>query len=282
MFDWAELRTRLATSAGDKLRTPSGRIFWSAFGAGVVLSFATLLALQVAVQSGQGWLGALVFPVGFVLVTWLRLELVTGSFLTLTFSRAGIGAILRYWSIGLFGHIVGAGLIVAAIVGLQVFGDFWTLQRWEWVLQLSEIKVGDYRESVAYLGIPFIKGILCNILVCLAVILALLVEGYGRKMLVSWMPIFLFVALGFEHLVVNLFLIPYCQSISYLVGGEMSFLGAMWEGVSGNIIPVLLGNMVGAFLLGWYIRVMGREVTEPQECSGGEPVKAENTEYSDS
>jgi len=258
MFDWNTIQERLVDTTRVKLGTPLSRTFWSAFGAGVILSMATMLSLQVAFQTGQVWLGALVFPSGFVLIVWLRLELVTGSFLTLTFGSTRAGPVMRYWGVALVGHAMGAALMVSAAVYLYWANAFGATGWYDWMYRLTQIKVIDQVGDISMLGMLLVKGILCNVLVCLSVILALSVEGYGRKMLVSWMPIFMFVALGFEHLVVNLFLVPYIQVVSFWGSEGRVLWEILWTGMIGNLVPVLIGNFLGAVLLGRYIRILGK------------------------
>lgn len=88
------------------------------------------------------------------------------------------------------------------------------------------------------LGVAFVKGVLCNWLVCLAVWGTMATTSVAGKILAIFWPITTFVALGFEHSVANMFLIPH----GALLGADVTFAQMMMN----NIIPVTLGNIVGA------------------------------------
>ena len=86
----------------------------------------------------------------------------------------------------------------------------------------------------------FVKGILCNWLVCLGVVMAMCTTSTIGKIAATWLPIFLFFAHGFEHAVVNMFIIP----TGMLLGAKVSVVDWwVW-----NQIPVTLGNLVGGFV----------------------------------
>jgi formate/nitrite transporter FocA (FNT family) len=86
----------------------------------------------------------------------------------------------------------------------------------------------------------FIKAMLCNWLVCLGVVMGMTSTSTVGKIAAIWLPIFLFFALGFEHAVVNMFVIP----TGMLLGAKVS-VGDWWFW---NQIPVTLGNLVGGFV----------------------------------
>jgi formate/nitrite transporter len=86
-------------------------------------------------------------------------------------------------------------------------------------------------------GEAFFRGVLCNTLVCLAVWLCFAAHDVASKVLAIVFPISAFVALGFEHSVANIYLIP----IAWLAGAET----ITWAGFVGNLVPVTLGNIVG-------------------------------------
>jgi formate/nitrite transporter FocA (FNT family) len=86
----------------------------------------------------------------------------------------------------------------------------------------------------------FVKGMLCNWLVCLGVVMAMTTTSVGGRILAAWLPILLFFSQGFEHSVVNMFVIP----TAMMMGAKISFV-QWWVW---NQIPVTLGNIVGGFL----------------------------------
>ncbi len=80
---------------------------------------------------------------------------------------------------------------------------------------------------------------LCNWLVCLALVLAMTTTSTIGKIACAWMPIFIFFAQGFEHSVVNMFIIP----TGMMMGAKVTVADWwLW-----NQIPVTLGNLVGGF-----------------------------------
>jgi formate/nitrite transporter FocA (FNT family) len=85
----------------------------------------------------------------------------------------------------------------------------------------------------------FVKAMLCNWLVCLAVVLAMTTTSTIGKIACAWMPVFIFFAQGFEHSVVNMFIIP----TGMMMGAKVTVANWwLW-----NQIPVTLGNVVGGF-----------------------------------
>ena len=87
----------------------------------------------------------------------------------------------------------------------------------------------------------FIRGMLCNWMVSMGVVGAMISTSATGKMAAMWMPVMLFFFMGFEHSIVNMFLFPF----SMIMGGDFTFMQYMiW-----NEIPTALGNLVGGFLL---------------------------------
>jgi formate/nitrite transporter FocA (FNT family) len=104
----------------------------------------------------------------------------------------------------------------------------------------------------------FVKAILCNWLVCLGVVLAMTSKSTIGKIAATWMPIFVFFAQGFEHAVVNMFIIP----TGMLLGAKVTFADWwLW-----NQIPVTLGNLVGGAVftgLAIYVTYRPKRATAP-------------------
>jgi len=82
-----------------------------------------------------------------------------------------------------------------------------------------------------------IRGMLCNWMVSMGVVGALISTSAGSKMAAMWMPVMLFFFMGFEHSIVNMFLFPF----SMIMGGEFTIADYLiW-----NEIPTVLGNLIG-------------------------------------
>jgi formate/nitrite transporter len=211
-----------------------------------LLGYATALAVYASAQTNSPLVGALIFPVGFVMLSLLGLELVTGNFALLllpAFQRQiGAGQILRNWVVVYLAHIVG-GLFLAYLVyvawtaGGTHLGDPWVKR----LTAITESKTLAYAQMGGQgLWVAFVKAVLCNWMVTLASFLALASRETTGKVIAMWLPIFTFFALGFEHSVVNLFLIP----AGILMGASVSVADWwLW-----NQIPVTMGNIVGGAL----------------------------------
>ena len=100
--------------------------------------------------------------------------------------------------------------------------------------------IGYAKLGFAGMGVAFVKAILCNWMVCFGVVMAMTSNSTIGKIVAAWLPILTFFAQGFEHSVVNMFLIP----AGMMLGAKVS-LKDWWLW---NQIPVTLGNFIGGFL----------------------------------
>jgi formate/nitrite transporter len=210
---------------------------------GALLGFATSLAVSTAVSTGQPLVGALIFPVGFVMIVLLGLELVTGSFALLPMAalagRLRPGAMLANWSwvfLGnLLGSIVYAALLVIALTNAGHTAPPGIADR---IRQVAELKSTGYAAlGAAGMLTVFVKAILCNWMVCFGVVMGLASTATIGRIAAMWMPILVFFAQGFEHSVVNMFIIP----AGMMMGAKVTL--ADW--VAWNLVPVTLGNLAG-------------------------------------
>ena len=212
---------------------------------GALLGIATSLALGAAVQTGQLLVGALIFPVGFVMIVLLGLELVTGSFAVLPMAvmagQAKSGQMLSNWSWVLLGNLLGS--IAYAVLFVIAATNAWQIAPAgvaERIRQVAEAKTIGYAAfGMAGMLTVFVKAMLCNWMVCMGVVMGLCSTSVIGRIAAAWMPILVFFAQGFEHTVVNMFIIP----AGMLMGAKVSI--ADW--VVWNLIPVTLGNLVGGF-----------------------------------
>ena len=204
-----------------------------AFGA----MFFTLVMTNHQVGLGPArLLGGIAFSLGLILVVVGGAELFTGNNLIVMAwadRKVTTKQIMRNWSLVYFANLIGA--IGAAL-----------LMFWSGALSVDSNAVADTALNIANAKInldplqAFIKGILCNALVCLAVWLCFAAHDVASKILAIVFPISAFVALGFEHSVANMYFIPLGMLIS---GGEISVIEFLR-----NLIPVTLGNIVGGSL----------------------------------
>jgi formate/nitrite transporter len=216
------------------------------FLSGALLGFATSLALGAAVQTGQALVGALIFPVGFAMIVLLGLELVTGSFALLPLAvirkTASPTAMLMNWAWVFLGNLIGSvvygGLLVIALTDAGRIAPAGVALR---IMEVAQAKTLGYAQfGGAGLLTAFVRGMLCNWMVCLGVVMAMCSTSTIGRIAACWMPILIFFAQGFEHSVVNMFVIP----TAMMLGAKIS-LADWWLW---NQIPVTLGNLVGGFL----------------------------------
>jgi len=211
------------------------------FLSGAFLGFATTLAFTASLQTKVGLTGALVFPVGFVMIVLLGLELVTGNFALLPpgvrEGRVSLGALLSNWSWVFLGNLLGS-LFYALLFTVTLAPDSDMAKQ---LMAVSEAKTLGYAKLGARgMGVVVAKAILCNWMVTLGVAMALTSQSTGGKILAMWLPIMTFFAQGFEHSVVNMFVIP----AGMLLGAHVS-VGDWW---AWNQLPVTLGNVAGGVI----------------------------------
>lgn len=230
-----------------KAQLPAKDAIVRGFLSAALLSYATGLAIYASAQTGYPLVGSLIFPIGFVILSLLGLELVTGNFALLFLpyyqKRISAGAIGRNWSLVYLSHIVGGGLFAYLFYLAWTYGGTHLEDPWiARTVKITEAKTLAYKElGASGWWIALVKGFLCNWMVSLASVLGLTSKDTIGKVVVMWLPIFAFFALGFEHSVVNLFLIP-----AGILMGAKATIADWWLW---NQIPVTLGNILGAWLL---------------------------------
>jgi formate transporter len=213
---------------------------------GAILGFATSLAIGATVQSGQPIVGALIFPVGFVMIVLLGLELVTGSFALVPLAyierKTSASNVLINWGWVFLGNLIGA-LIYAGLyaVALSKGGTAATDPIMTAIVNIAQAKTVGYKAlGAAGFATVFVKAILCNWMVCLGVVMGMTSTSTVGKIAAAWLPIVIFFGQGFEHSVVNMFVIP----VGMMLGAKVT-LADWWVW---NQIPVTLGNIVGGFV----------------------------------
>uniref|UniRef100_A0A7S0SUZ3 Formate/nitrite transporter n=1 Tax=Mantoniella antarctica TaxID=81844 RepID=A0A7S0SUZ3_9CHLO len=177
--------------------------------------------------------GAIGLPAGLTLVILTGGELFTGNvFIMLSglFSkRVSAAALMRNWSLSFVGNFLGCLALAYLAVGANTAAA-------------PAAKAAAMGLAAAKCALPFsvafIKGILCNWLVCLAIWGTMASTSVAGKILAIFWPISMFVALGFEHSVANMFIIPH----GMLCGAKVT----VGEMMMNNILPVTLGNILGA------------------------------------
>ena len=199
-------------------------------------------------------LGGLVFALGLILVVLGGAELFTGNNLMVIAAasrRIGLVALCRAWVIVFVGNMIGA-VGTAALVFLAGQHDFAGGGVGQTMLAIGSAKAEMPFDRAFFLGI------LCNVLVCLAVWLCYGAHTTTDKLLAILFPIAAFVAAGFEHSVANMYFIPLAiivkafaaDSFWAMIGASPAdFGGLTLAGLVQNLVPVTLGNIVGGGVL---------------------------------
>jgi formate transporter len=217
--------------------------------AGAFLGYATSLAVVVTSQGLPPIVGAILFPVGFVMLALLGFELVTGNFALLPAGvmagTVSIPKLLRNWGWVYLGNLIGS-VLYAALFYLAITN--WRTGNGGAVADL--LKQAAQKKTLAYAalgysgwGTAMVKAVLCNWMVTIGAMLAMVSKSTVGKIAAMWLPIMTFFALGFEHSVVNMYVIP----SGMMLGAPISLGQALlW-----NLLPVTLGNLfAGALLTG--------------------------------
>ncbi|KAJ7932704.1 Formate/nitrite transporter [Mycena leptocephala] len=230
-----------------KHATRYDKIFFKAFLAGIMLSFGGLM--NEIVNAGftdlnQGnpalakILGGFVFPTGFILIVMLGLELLTSNMMV--FPMAVAKGAIPWWSLPVNWTIVTFGNLAGSLFSAAILVHYSGIVSSEPYLS----GIAAYAEKKAV--VPqwhqiFIRGIGCNILVCLAVWLASGAKETTSKLIAIWIPIWIFVAVAFDHVIANMFYIP----LGIMFGAELSVAGYIRK----SLIATYLGNVVGAAIV---------------------------------
>lgn len=244
----SEFATKMVDSGEQKVLMSSKDTLIRAFMAGAVLALAAFFAITVIVKTGSPLVGAIVFPVGFIMLYLMKFDLLTGVFtlvpLALIDKRPGVtfGQLLRNWGLVFLGNLGGA-LTVAFMAsfiltyGYNIDGGAIAAK----VGAIGESRTVGYKAHGVDGWITiFIRGMLCNWMVSMGVVGAMISTSATGKMAAMWMPIMLFFFMAFEHSIVNMFLFPF----SMIMGGDFTISDYIFW----NELPTVLGNLVGGFL----------------------------------
>jgi formate/nitrite transporter len=211
---------------------------------GAILGISTSLAILAGIQTGVALVGALLFPVGFVMIVLSGLELLTGNFAVVPLGvldrRTRMGQLASNFAWVFLGNLIGSVLYGALLYfALPQSGP--TAGVAEKLIAIAQAKTAGYQALGAKgMTAAFVKAMLCNWMVTLGVVMGLTSTSTLGKIAGAWLPIFIFFAHGYEHLVVNLFVIP----TGMMFGAKATI--AQW--IVWNLIPVTLGNFLGGFL----------------------------------
>jgi formate/nitrite transporter len=211
---------------------------------GAILAIATSLALLATVQSGVPFVGALIFPVGFVLIVLSGLELVTGNFALVPVAfldgKCGWRGMLSNFGWVTLGNLIGAVAYAALFYYAQPQLGLAAGVSDKLVAAAQNKTLGFAALGNRGLLALLCRAVLCNWMVTLGAVMGLTSTSTLGKMAAAWLPITIFFAHGYEHLVVNMFVIP----AGMMFGAKVTLRDWMiW-----NFIPVTVGNFIGGFI----------------------------------
>ncbi len=244
----SEFVTKMVDSGESKVYMSTKDTLVRAYMAGAVLALAAVFAITVAVKSGSPILGACLFPVGFIMLYLMKFDLLTGVFMLVPLAwldkRPGVttGQVLRNWGLVALGNFGGAFTVAVMMAFIFTYG--FNTDGGALAAKVSAIGESRTLGYAAHGGdgwlTVFIRGMLCNWMVSMGVVGAMVSTTVPGKALAMWMPIMLFFFMGFEHSIVNMFLFPF----SLIMGGDFTIADyLLW-----NELPVALGNLFGGLV----------------------------------
>lgn len=243
-----EFVTKMVDQGESKVYMSTKDTLIRAYMAGAILALAAAFAITVATKTGSPLVGAILFPVGFIMLYLMKFDLLTGVFtlvpLALIDKRPGVtgGQVLRNWGLVFIGNFCGA--ITVAFMMSFIFTYGYNTDGGAIAAKVATIgesrTLGYQAHGMGGWITIFIRGMLCNWMVSMGVVGAMISTSASGKMMAMWMPIMLFFYMGFEHSIVNMFLFPF----SMIMGGDFTVA----EYIIWNELPTVLGNLVGGLL----------------------------------
>lgn len=247
--------------------------FLLAISAGIHIGIAFIFYTTVTTGAGDmpwgmtRFVGGLAFSLGLILVIITGGELFTSSVLTLV-ARAGgkitWGALFKNWLVVYGGNLIGAILLVICMLIAQqyMFGNG--------QVGINAMNIAQHKLHHGFFQAVAL-GIMCNVLVCIAVWMTYSGRTLTDKILVMILPVAMFVSAGFEHCIANMFQVPMAIGIKYFA--PESFWAMTGMNVAdfadltftnffiNNLVPVTLGNIIGGglFVGMWYWMIYLRD-----------------------
>ncbi|MDA0225064.1 MAG: formate/nitrite transporter family protein [Proteobacteria bacterium] len=184
-------------------------------------------------------LGAVCFTLGLLLVVVAGAELFTGNNLIVMAwadGRISTAEVLRNWAVVCLANFVGAaGLAVPVVLSGHTDLNHGAVAK-------TYLGIAQAKAALPF-WTAFFRGVLCNVLVCMAVWMSFAGRSVTDKFFAIVLPISAFVAAGFEHSIANMYFFP----MAFLLQGGNAPIGV--GDMLGNLIPVILGNIAGGSVL---------------------------------
>lgn len=260
----AEMAESCSAAGAEKAKRPAGELVILGLLAGAFLGVAgaacNVATCGISDPLAARVVSAFLFPFGLCMVILLGAELFTGNCLlavSVLDRRCPLIRMLRNWLIVYPSNFAGALLVAAACT---LSGQ----------LSSTALAIHTMKVAVAKCALPFGKafllGLLCNVLVCLAVLLASSARDNLGRVIGACLPVCLFVLCGFEHSIADMYYISaglFAKAAFPLAAAGLDLTRLTLTGfLFDNLLPVTLGNLAGGLLLSlavWYCNLRGRE-----------------------
>ncbi|WP_350431065.1 formate transporter FocA [Shewanella sp. H8] len=256
-----EMMSQAEQFATSKIMKTTNMTISLAIMAGVFIGLAFLFYITVTTGStSTSWgitrfAGGIAFSMGLILIVLMGGELFTSSVLSsIAWANRQISfkGMVVIWGKVYVGNFIGAILLVILVAAAGLY----KLDGGQW--GLNALNIAQHKLHHTFVE-AFALGILCNLLVCLAVWLTFSTQNAVGKAFMVMLPVAMFVSSGFEHCVANMFMVPLGiliqstapESFWLQVGatsGQFSDL-TLSHFITANLIPVTLGNIVGGSVL---------------------------------
>ena len=246
----AQIAQRIESVGVTKARLPTLQLLMLGVLAGAFIGLGAMLFALVKSDATLGFaasalLGGLVFSLGLLLVVVAGAELFTGNnLLAMAWADGRITSreVLRNWVLVCAANFVGAGglaLLVFASGHAGLNGG---------AIGQTVVKIALAKQELSPTQ-AFFRGVLCNVLVCMAVWMAMAGRSVMDKAVAIVPPVAAFVAAGFEHSIANMYWFPLALLLQW--GGDPvpgQAMVTVW-GMLANLGPVIAGNLLGGSVL---------------------------------
>ncbi|MGZ5071658.1 MAG: formate/nitrite transporter family protein [Usitatibacter sp.] len=244
-FSPREIAARVSELGVAKTRTPLLSLVMLGMLAGAFIGLGALFNMLVLSDASMGFaarrvLGGVLFSLGLFLVLVAGAELFTGNnLLAMAWADRKVTTrdVLFNWAVVCAANFVGA----VALAGLVFMSGHPAMN--DGAVGETYVRVAAAKTSLSTLH-AFFSGVMCNVLVCTAVWVALAGRSVTDKLLAIVLPISAFVAAGFEHSIANMYVIPLAMMLQADAGRAVDFAG-----LGRNLVPVIAGNLVGGSVL---------------------------------
>jgi len=240
-----EIAERVEGVCVAKAATPLLSLVMLGMLAGAFIGLGSLFYVVVVSDATLGFAasrvaGGVAFSLGLILVVVAGAELFTGNnLLAMAWAHGCVSTrdVLHNWTVVCAANFAGA-VMLAALVFLSGHADMNGGAVGKTYLAIAAAK------SNLPFWTAFFRGVMCNVLVCMAVWMTLAGRSVVDKVVAIVMPITAFVAAGFEHSIANMYFLPLGMMLS-AAAGEPVRIAWLWT----NLVPVIAGNIVGGSVI---------------------------------